>query len=263
MHFRGSRRATIRVGAVEARALRVSYVGELGWELHVAMTDLPVLHEALCAAGRAGGSQALRRLRDELDAPGEGLSRVGRRPHHRAHPDRGGPRPPRAHRRAGCSRAATRCSPVPRRRNALAHGAALDGAGRRGRSVLHVHTVWNGGRARRHRDLRLRPDTAPARCSRSRTCVRKRLRPTHAAPAADWRFRSSAAGVAPGCSTHHPTIRPTNDCEAPRGRLNDFPEATWTEISTPRTRPAFETIDPGWACRQSRLTQGGSHGYPP
>ena len=42
---------TIRVGAVEVRALRVSYVGELGWELHVAMTDLPALHETLCAAG--------------------------------------------------------------------------------------------------------------------------------------------------------------------------------------------------------------------
>ena len=42
---------TIRVGAVEVRALRVSYVGELGWELHAAMTDLPILHEALCAAG--------------------------------------------------------------------------------------------------------------------------------------------------------------------------------------------------------------------
>ena len=42
---------TIRIGAVETRALRVSYVGELGWELHVAMADLPVLHEALCAAG--------------------------------------------------------------------------------------------------------------------------------------------------------------------------------------------------------------------
>ena len=42
---------TIRVGGVETRALRVSCVGELGWELHVAMTDLPVLHEALCAAG--------------------------------------------------------------------------------------------------------------------------------------------------------------------------------------------------------------------
>ena len=46
---------TIRIGSVEARALRVSYVGELGWELHVAMTDLPVLHEALCAAGEPVG----------------------------------------------------------------------------------------------------------------------------------------------------------------------------------------------------------------
>ncbi len=45
----------IRIGAVEARALRVSFVGELGWELHVAMTDLPALHEALCAAGEPVG----------------------------------------------------------------------------------------------------------------------------------------------------------------------------------------------------------------
>ena len=46
---------TIRIGAVEVRALRVSYVGELGWELHVAMTELPVLHERLCAAGEPVG----------------------------------------------------------------------------------------------------------------------------------------------------------------------------------------------------------------
>ena len=46
---------TIRVGGVDARALRVSFVGELGWELHVAMADLPVLHEALRAAGASVG----------------------------------------------------------------------------------------------------------------------------------------------------------------------------------------------------------------
>ena len=46
---------TIRVGAVHARALRVSYVGECGWELHVAMADLATLHEALCTAGEAVG----------------------------------------------------------------------------------------------------------------------------------------------------------------------------------------------------------------
>ena len=46
---------TVRIGAVEARALRVSYAGECGWELHVALADLPALHEALCAAGAAVG----------------------------------------------------------------------------------------------------------------------------------------------------------------------------------------------------------------
>ena len=46
---------TVRIGGIETRALRVSYAGELGWELHVAMTDLPVLHEALCAAGEPVG----------------------------------------------------------------------------------------------------------------------------------------------------------------------------------------------------------------
>lgn len=61
---------TIRIGSVEARALRVSYVGELGWELHVAMTDLPVLHEALCAAGdpvglRPFGAYAMNSMRLE------------------------------------------------------------------------------------------------------------------------------------------------------------------------------------------------------
>ena len=47
---------TARAGTtVEARALRVSYAGECGWELHVAMADLPALHEALCKAGAAVG----------------------------------------------------------------------------------------------------------------------------------------------------------------------------------------------------------------
>ena len=46
---------TIRIGAIDVRALRVSYVGELGWELHVAMTDLPALHDALWAAGEPVG----------------------------------------------------------------------------------------------------------------------------------------------------------------------------------------------------------------
>ena len=61
---------TIRVGGVRARALRVSYVGECGWELHVEMADLPALHETLCAAGdpvalRPFGAYAMNSLRLE------------------------------------------------------------------------------------------------------------------------------------------------------------------------------------------------------
>jgi len=41
----------IRVADVPVTAIRVSYVGELGWELHVATTDAPVLFDRLSAAG--------------------------------------------------------------------------------------------------------------------------------------------------------------------------------------------------------------------
>ena len=61
---------TIRIGGVETRALRVSYVGECGWELHVEMADLPSVHEALRAAGgpvalRPFGTYAMNSLRLE------------------------------------------------------------------------------------------------------------------------------------------------------------------------------------------------------
>lgn len=45
----------ITLAGVAVRALRVSYVGELGWELHVARTDLPTLFDALEAAGKPHG----------------------------------------------------------------------------------------------------------------------------------------------------------------------------------------------------------------
>ena len=61
---------TVRVGGVETRALRVSYVGECGWELHAAMEDLPPLHEALLTAGgpvglRPFGAYAMNSMRLE------------------------------------------------------------------------------------------------------------------------------------------------------------------------------------------------------
>lgn len=45
----------IMVAGIPLLALRVSYVGELGWELHPAMADLPALYDAIWAAGAEFG----------------------------------------------------------------------------------------------------------------------------------------------------------------------------------------------------------------
>ena len=45
----------IDIAGMTARALRVNYVGELGWELHPAMADMPALYDALMAAGAEFG----------------------------------------------------------------------------------------------------------------------------------------------------------------------------------------------------------------
>lgn len=45
----------ITVAGIATRALRVSYLGELGWELHARATDLPALFDALEAAGKPHG----------------------------------------------------------------------------------------------------------------------------------------------------------------------------------------------------------------
>ena len=47
----------ITVAGINARALRVSYVGELGWELHCPMEKLSELDDALMQAGKAHGIQ--------------------------------------------------------------------------------------------------------------------------------------------------------------------------------------------------------------
>jgi dimethylglycine dehydrogenase len=53
--FRWLSGQVISVAGISMRALRVSYVGELGWELHPAMADLPALYEAICKAGQEFG----------------------------------------------------------------------------------------------------------------------------------------------------------------------------------------------------------------
>jgi dimethylglycine dehydrogenase len=42
-------------GVVRVRLLRVNYVGELGWELHCPMAEMPAVFDALMAAGQAHG----------------------------------------------------------------------------------------------------------------------------------------------------------------------------------------------------------------
>ncbi len=68
---------TIDVQGREVRALRVSYSGDLGWELHCRNADLVEVYEAICAAGEEYGivdfgSYALNSLRMEKAYKGWG-----------------------------------------------------------------------------------------------------------------------------------------------------------------------------------------------
>ena len=53
--FRWLQAREIRVAGQRVRALRVSYVGELGWELHPPIDALPALYDAIWEAGRKFG----------------------------------------------------------------------------------------------------------------------------------------------------------------------------------------------------------------
>ncbi|MDG2375723.1 MAG: aminomethyltransferase family protein [Woeseiaceae bacterium] len=54
-HFRWLTGKEITVAGIPTRALRVNYVGELGWELHPAMGDLATLYDAIQEAGAEHG----------------------------------------------------------------------------------------------------------------------------------------------------------------------------------------------------------------
>ncbi len=54
-HFRWLSGQEITVAGASVRALRVSYVGELGWELHIPMGDLETVYDAVWAAGQDHG----------------------------------------------------------------------------------------------------------------------------------------------------------------------------------------------------------------
>ena len=79
----------IELAGIGVRALRVNYVGELGWELHVpdGRRRRPVRRGLGCRRGAR--DQRLRAVRDEQPSDGEGLSRLGCRAHQRDHTGRG------------------------------------------------------------------------------------------------------------------------------------------------------------------------------
>ncbi|WP_170335607.1 GcvT family protein [Ruegeria arenilitoris] len=69
--------AEIQIADFDVIAMRVSYVGELGWELHVASSDLPALYQSIMAEGAKFGvtqfgSYALNSMRIEKGYHGWG-----------------------------------------------------------------------------------------------------------------------------------------------------------------------------------------------
>ena len=80
------------VGNVPVTALRLSYVGELGWELYTTADMGTKLWDTLWAAGQAARPDRRRPERLRQPAPREGLSLVGRGHDDRARPVRGRPR---------------------------------------------------------------------------------------------------------------------------------------------------------------------------
>ncbi len=54
-HFPWLTGQEITIAGVSVRALRVNYVGELGWELHAAMADMQTLYDTLWQAGQGFG----------------------------------------------------------------------------------------------------------------------------------------------------------------------------------------------------------------
>ena len=76
---RSSARATVEVGRAQALAARVSYVGELGWELHHPIEVQRRLYDALFDGRRGPRPRRLRLPGPRVDATREVLPALGRR----------------------------------------------------------------------------------------------------------------------------------------------------------------------------------------
>ena len=115
----------IHIAGAPVRALRVTYVGELGYELHLPVEFACAVYDALLEAGRELGLAHAGYRAIEIAAPGEGLPRLGRRHRPRLHAARG---------RARLRREARHAATVPRARGAR---APADGGTEQAARLLH------------------------------------------------------------------------------------------------------------------------------
>ena len=176
---RTSPRRPITVGAVPTVALRVTYVGELGWELYCPTEYGAALWDVALGGRRTRTGCARRRLpRDRRAARREGLPRVVRRHHARGQSVRGRARlrgrarqaDARSSARTRCARSRPRASTRRLRCVRLARparGPARLGAGahrRRDRRPGHERRLRLPGRAPPSRSRTSRP-TGPSSVS--------------------------------------------------------------------------------------------------
>ena len=170
----------VRIAAADVRALRVSYVGELGWELHAPIEHLGELYAALGEAGRPHGlrpfgAYAMNAMRLEKGYRAWGMDLTTERTPleaglaHLVRTDG------RDFHRQGCDDRAQQS------RQRLAHGHAPDRLPGRHRSFLHAHGVRRrrAGRCRHIGCVRsphrpgLGPGLSHARSARRRCRARR------------------------------------------------------------------------------------------
>ena len=157
LDFGYMRSRELAIGNVPCLALRVTYVGELGWELYCPMEFGLALVGRDLGAGPRARPRCGRLQGDRLAAAREGLPRLGLRHHARRHAVRGRPgvrgeaRQGRLQRPRGPARGAGARAPAPlprARRSARCRARLRAGAGgRRGRRARHERRLRLLGRA--------------------------------------------------------------------------------------------------------------------
>ena len=200
------------LGDVPVRALRVTYVGELGWELYCPTEHGMTLWRTLWEAGEPHGTRGGRVPRDRLAARREGLPRLGRRHHAGRDALRG-----RGRLRREGGQGLPRARGTARGEPAQADSAA---------SCSRTRARWRSGTSRCAWTARSPAGsraaaTATRWSARSRTRTCRRSTPS---PARRWRSTSSGAGSG-ARSTSEPLFDPAGERVRGSGVSRPYDEA--------------------------------------